>query len=161
GRDQRERRAGVDEDGQVLLVDCAQLDALIDVPHGGHVARTAPDVTGAPRSSAPGWCVSWPDHHRLTHRSRYAAASMPYSASFSWRCWRYMPMSSAAFEMLPWWRASASWMNWRSKRSTACCFASRKEPGGSAAPSDDRSRTEAGRSPSAISGSDASATACS
>ena len=34
-------------------------------------------------------------------RSRYAAASMPYSASFSWRCWRYMPMSSAALEMLP------------------------------------------------------------
>ena len=48
GRDQRERRTGVDEDGQVLLVDCAQLNALIDVPHGGHVARTAPDVTGAP-----------------------------------------------------------------------------------------------------------------
>src|SRR6266403_2095495 len=52
-------------------------------------------------------------------------------------------------------------MNRRSKRSTARCFASRKEPGGSAAPSDDRSRTEAGRSPSTISGSDASATACS
>src|SRR5439155_5821408 len=42
------------------LVDGAQLNALIDVPHGGHVARTAPDVTAAPGSSAPGWCGSWP-----------------------------------------------------------------------------------------------------
>src|SRR6266699_2008503 len=63
---------------------------------------------------------------RPDQRSRYAAASMPYSASFSWRCWRYMPMSSAAFEMLPLWRSSVSWMNWRSKRSTACCFSARK-----------------------------------
>ena len=40
-------------------------------------------------------------------------------------------------------------------------LASRKEPGGSAAPSDDMPHTGAGRSASAISEPDASATACS
>ena len=86
---------------------------------------------------------------------------MPYSASFSWRCWRYMPSSSAALETLPRWRSSASLIVWRSKRSITRCFASLNEPvGASPRPSSPATRTDAGRSPSSITAPEAYRALC-
>src|SRR5439155_15871023 len=43
GGDQRQRRASVDENVQILLVDRGQLHGLINVTHACHVARKAPE----------------------------------------------------------------------------------------------------------------------
>src|SRR5438552_5807519 len=85
---------------QSAMTDGARRLAVADLDHDDANLRLDAPAVGEDDHLFP-WKACYSEPIRLSHRSRYAAASMPYSASFSWRCWRYMPMSSAALEMLP------------------------------------------------------------